>query len=282
MKKVVFGFIMLFLGTLYAQSFIEADKLEKVWSTKDYFNTPESVCYDTDRDVLYVSNVGGLKPWMKDGYGFISKLSTNGTSVKNIWVDGMDAPKGMGIHNDLLYVADIKKLVVIDILEEKVIKRVKIPHAEALNDIAINKKGNVFITDSETNRVYRYVNDEVTVLIENMDFKRPNGLYCIGDTVLLATGTDIIALNEETGTYKMFLQGTGGVDGIDMVTDDTFIYSHWSGKLFLHTIGEEPQLILHYTSKDYNIADICYIKNKKQVFLPTFFTNTVECHRVLD
>ncbi|MCG8699592.1 MAG: hypothetical protein MI922_16170 [Bacteroidales bacterium] len=280
--RIIVGILIIITGCLHAQNSVEQNKIEKVWVTKDFFNTPESVCYDESRDVLYVSNVGGRKPWMKDGYGFISCLSTDGTMIDKMWVDGMDAPKGMGIYRDLLYVADLNKLLIIDIEDEKVIKRVKIPHAKALNDVAINDYGEVFISEFKANRVYRYKDGNVSVLLENIDFPSPNGLFCIGDSVLLATGKDIVIINHETGAYNMFLTQTGRVDGVSRISEDTFLYSHWTGKLFLHTVGEEQWLILSYSSSNYNIADICYVKEKNMVYIPTFFNNTVECHKLLE
>ena len=47
-----------------------------VW-TLDGLETPESVLFDEERDVLYVSNVGG-EPTVKDGNGYISRVSPDG------------------------------------------------------------------------------------------------------------------------------------------------------------------------------------------------------------
>ena len=90
------------------------EKLEFLWESKDDLRVPESVCYDDARNKIYVSNIDG-KPSEKDGNGFISMLTTEGDIMNLKWVDGLDAPKGMGIHKGSLFVADIDNLRIIDL-----------------------------------------------------------------------------------------------------------------------------------------------------------------------
>ena len=46
--------------------------------------TCESVLYDEKNDVLYVSNIDGA-PDAKDGNGFISKISLDGSVIQQSW-----------------------------------------------------------------------------------------------------------------------------------------------------------------------------------------------------
>ena len=53
--------------------------VQKLWETPAQLKTPESVPYEPNENVLFVSNIDG-KPDEKDGQGFISKVSPiNGT-----------------------------------------------------------------------------------------------------------------------------------------------------------------------------------------------------------
>ncbi len=106
----------LLLLTLSLLLFIPAksQKLVEVWRTGPVLKTPESVYYDEDRDVLYVSNING-DPTGKTGDGFISKLNLDGSVKEMKWVTGLDAPKGMAVFDGKLYVSDIQNLVVINI-----------------------------------------------------------------------------------------------------------------------------------------------------------------------
>ena len=65
------------------------------WETDPTLTTCESVLYDQERDVLYVSNING-QPDGKDGNGFISKLNLDGKVTELEWVKGLNAPKGLG------------------------------------------------------------------------------------------------------------------------------------------------------------------------------------------
>lgn len=57
-------------------NFSNAQGLEKVWQTTAELKTPESVLYDQERDVIYVSNING-DPAQKDGNGKLKKGAKN-------------------------------------------------------------------------------------------------------------------------------------------------------------------------------------------------------------
>ena len=92
---------------------------QESWSAEG-LKAPESALLDEARGVLYVSNVNG-NPTDKDGNGYISKLSPDGTVTQAEWVTGLDAPKGLALHDSTLYVSDIDKLVAIDVGSGKIV-----------------------------------------------------------------------------------------------------------------------------------------------------------------
>ena len=59
--------------TADAESLKAPITLQLKWETDTLLTTCESVLYDQDQDVLYVSNINGA-PDGKDGNGFISKV----------------------------------------------------------------------------------------------------------------------------------------------------------------------------------------------------------------
>ena len=139
--------IVLVLCALISCSQARQFDVEERWATERVLKTPESILYDEARDVLYVSNING-SPMGKDGNGFISKLSTGGEILDLEWVTGLNAPKGAGIAGGTLYVTDIDELVEIDIEAGVVVQRYAAPGAIFLNDLAVDRKGNVYISDS--------------------------------------------------------------------------------------------------------------------------------------
>src|SRR6188472_3198199 len=76
---------------------------EEAWTTTG-LDTPESVLFDGSRDILYVANIAG-DPVAKDGNGYLSILDLDGTIRTEKWVTGLDAPKGLHLDSDTLYVS---------------------------------------------------------------------------------------------------------------------------------------------------------------------------------
>ena len=128
-----------------------------MWETPTNLKNPESVAYAPKQNVLFVSNVNG-KPDQKDQNGFISKVSpSNGSIIDLNWVTGLNAPKGIAISNDgsKLYVSDITDLVQIDTANGKIIKRFNAPGSSFLNDVVSDNKGNIYVSDTITNTLYK-------------------------------------------------------------------------------------------------------------------------------
>jgi len=116
--------------------------------------TPESVLYVPEEDIYLVSNVNGPATAV-DGNGFISKISPDGKVLELKWIDGgkpgtkLDAPKGLAIAGDVLYVADIKWVRLFDRKTGKPIGNVGVGGATFLNDVSPNTNGKgVWISDS--------------------------------------------------------------------------------------------------------------------------------------
>ena len=71
-------------------------------------------------NVLYVSNITD-HPFNKDGTGYLSKIGLDGTVIEQKWIDKLNAPKGLTISKDKLYIADVDELVEVDIATAKAV-----------------------------------------------------------------------------------------------------------------------------------------------------------------
>ena len=134
----------------------ESDQVQKLWEAPAQLKTPESVLYEPIENVLFVSSIDG-KPDEKDGQGFVSKVSpAEGSILELSWVVGLNAPKGMGVSGDnsKLYVSDITDLVEIDIASGQIINRHSAPESAFLNDVASDKQGNIFVSDTTGTKMY--------------------------------------------------------------------------------------------------------------------------------
>ena len=118
--KYYFGAFLILLS-VFAQA--QKHTLKQLWQTDSIVAIPESVLPDAKSGMLYISliNVG---PWDADGKGGIARLNSDGTGYDSSWITGLNAPKGMAISRNRLYVADISEVVVIDMANKKIEKKI--------------------------------------------------------------------------------------------------------------------------------------------------------------
>jgi sugar lactone lactonase YvrE len=118
------------------------------------FSTPESVLWDAAQGVWFVSNING-NPSMKDGNGFVSRLTADGSVDSLHFIQSgkngvtLNAPKGLTLVGDTLWVADIDAVRAFDSHSGKPVATVEIgKKAHFLNDIAAGPDGTLYITDT--------------------------------------------------------------------------------------------------------------------------------------
>src|SRR5436190_11080348 len=156
MKKILLpGIVVLMSSTLFAQH-----SLEKIWQTDSVtLRNPESALYDSKSNSLYVSNMGA---------GTIVRIGADGKVIKNDWVTGLTSNKGSALFNGLLYTAETAAVAVIDVDKATIVKRIPIEGAQMLNDVAVDSKGIIYVTDTRSGKVYRIEADKPAVYLENM------------------------------------------------------------------------------------------------------------------
>jgi sugar lactone lactonase YvrE len=274
MKRKIFSLsaIMLFGLTVSAQH-----KLVKKWETPNNINMPESVLHDPKSGLLYVSIMGNSSD-AKDGIGGIGILDANGKAVDLEWITGLNAPKGLAIHRDLLYIADITDVVIVNIAQRKVIHKIPVEGAVFLNDVTVSDKGVVYISDSRTKRIHQLQNNKVTVYLENIE--GVNGLKSIGDELYIAGGgKGMIKADGKKNLTKVATLPQGG-DGIEPVGNGDFIYSSWPGYIYYVFADGRFELLLDTHLEKINTADIGYDPVKRVIYVPTFFKKSVMAYQL--
>jgi hypothetical protein len=254
----------------------QEQKLELLWQTDSILAIPECVLPDTKSKTLYVSLING-SPWEADGRGGVGRLSMDGKKFDSLWITGLSAPKGMGIHGNRLYVADISELVIIDIAKGKIEKKLAIDSAKGLNDVTITDQGIVYVSDSRTAKIWRVENDAATLYLDSM--RGVNGLKAIGEELVIASGRSFIKANAKKEISKIAELPQGG-DGIEPVGNGDFIVTAWGGYIFyVHADGRVDTLLDTHLEKR-NTADIGYDPAQRIVYVPTFFAKTVAAYRL--
>jgi len=256
--------------------------LEEVWSTDTVFRVPESVCYDPVRKVIYVSNIDG-DPSTVDGNGFISKLQPDGTLIELEWIKDLNAPKGMGIFKNFLYVTDISRVLVINVEESKVVEGYDIPGASFLNDLTIDENGMVYVSDSDESKIYLIRNGEIETWMEGSPLNGPNGLYAENNQIMVASTGDqqVKKIDRESRMVTIVTSEIGNGDGIVKDLMGNYVVSDWSGRIFYVLPEGEKTLLIDTRDQHINSADIDLIVDENLLLVPTFLDNRVMAYRLM-
>ncbi len=276
MKK--FNYTLLLLVLLISTG-LSAQKLEKIWEISDGLKTPESVIYNQDNNLIYVANING-QPAEKDGNGFISVLTADGKMKKAEWVTGLNAPKGMAIFKNKLYVSDIDELVEIDIEKAAIVARYNAPGSIFLNDVTVTANGTVFASDNRAVKIYILNDNKLSVWKESDPFKNPNGLFAEGEKLYVGD-VNIYEVDLKTKATKVLIEDAGGVDGLDKNAKGEFVFSNWPGRFFIQRNGKTIKLH-DSVEQEINTADIDFAIKLNLVLVPTFFNNKIVAYRIVD
>lgn len=212
------------------------------------FKFPESVAYDPQVKVLYVSEFGSeLKPTEKDGKGRISMVSLEGKILEERFLptgsDVLHKPKGIWVKGNRLWVTDIDVVWVFD-LKSRQGHKVGLPGIQFANDPAV--RGNVlFVSDNRADRLYRVEpadfldkGDPKVTLVFSGKSVNPNGLYPAKDGSLLMVG--FMSAEQPRGIYalgtggeiKTLVKDVGRLDGLFEMDDGSLLVTEWnSGSL---------------------------------------------------
>jgi len=264
-------------------------QLELVWETLG-FNNPESVIYDPSNDVLFVSNVNG-SPTEKDGNGYISKVLLDGTILSKKWVIGLNAPKGLAIYEDTLYVADIDTLVAIDIASGTISNSYQVDDAKFLNDVAANNDGRIFVTDMVLNRIHCLCDGQFNIWLESPQLENPNGLHAEGDHLILAAwgvmtegfATEVPGHLKSISISDKSITSLGGapignLDGVESDGKDGYYVTDWmDGKLYQINKAGEATLLLEL---EQGMADHEVILEKNLIILPMMNNDKVLAYKI--
>jgi hypothetical protein len=279
MKKVfmVFGFMVMFILLKNNNVRAQNHQLVEKWHTDSVLKVPESVLYDAENKVLYTSNIGGA-PAGKNGKGSIGKVGLDGKIIAVEWVTGLNGPKGLGKFKNTLYAADVDEVVAIDIKAGKIINHFPVAGAQFLNDITVDAKGAVYVSDSKLGKIHKIENGNVSIYAE--DINGVNGLLAVGNDLYVLASGSLWKFTADKQRNKIAEGMDGSTDGVEMVKENEFIVSCWAGAVYyVKTDGSKEQL-LDTRDKKINSADIGYDNKARIVYVPTFFRNSIVAYEL--
>ncbi len=283
MKKIVLGCLLLIVGCSENKS----SDLKKEWvSSKNKLSIPESAVFDKKSKAIYVSNVNSIKssnPWV-DNNGYISKLNIKGDVLKLKWVGKLQAPKGLAIYKNYLFVSDLNQVVKIDIANGKIVNRFLAPKGiNKLNDITCSPiKKACFVSDSGTKKVFEVSVDGKFKLIydrEKSSNAEQNGLFLDGNFLIMQGEVGKLkSLNLNTKKVSIISNNLGiAIDGITKYKNRGYLVSTWSGGVyFINKTGDSKKIL----GDKFNTADISYSNVLDLLLVPNFSHNII-AYRVL-
>lgn len=259
-------------------------KMNYKWAVKDNIKTPESVYYEPDLKLIFVSNIDG-DGVKKDGQGHLSILARNGKVLNSKWITGLNAPKGMRSYQGTLWVTDIDELVEIDLSRGKILNKYKVAGAKFLNDIGISGDGEVYVSDTLTSKIHYLKNGVMETFIEGDELESPNGLFVRGEDLYVAAWgltTDwstkisgrLYKINLKTKKISYISKKPlGQLDGLEMDEDGNFLVSDWVAGI-VYKIKPDGDTSTFFKGKA-GLADIGWIPNSKTLLIPYMNDNEI-------
>jgi sugar lactone lactonase YvrE len=257
---------------------------------------PKSVLWDADQDAYFVSNINGESA-IPNKNGFLSKIGPDGKVIALKFVDGskkeseLNAPKGLAIIGDILYVADLNVVRKFDRRSGKARGAIKVPNSVFLNDLSASPNGKtLYVSDSAVtfkagnfagtggDAIYaiNVKKGSVAVLISDPALHWPSGLFADKDGVwVVALGANhLFHVDQQGGAGPATKLPKGGLDGIVRLADGSFLISSWEASAIYRGLsrGEFKEVISGIPSP----ADIGLDTKRNTLLIPIFQKSAVQ------
>lgn len=207
---------------------------------------PRAIIYDAAADVYLVSNING-NPLEEDENGFVSRVSPDGEVLELEWIPSagstplIDAPKGMAIRGDTVFITDIECVRIADRETGEIYETRCLDDVTSLSGIDVAEEGSFFLSDSgyelvdgasvpsSSDAVYRLTfreNQLGGTLARGTDLNHPTGIAVGSRGIFVATaGGDLLRFTPG-GEQTTILSNPAQVfEGIVFVAGGGFAYA---------------------------------------------------------
>ena len=245
---------------------------------QNLLNNPEGVVYDLSNNSYLISNYGDGKIIRIDSLG-----------QQSIFNEDCNSLAGMHLVGDTLFALDYQGdhpgLVALSLSTADTLFTLYIEGMNYLNDIISDSSGNLYITDSFANKIFKVRMEDLNYSVfvdsglntpDGIMFDEENNRLLVNNSVQSSNGPiESVNLNDSTMT-TLIETGIMGLDGI--TTDDqgyTYISSWDSDTVYRYdeNFSQPPEVIADgYTAP----GDIYFNSEDNILVVPDFFTNSVD------
>lgn len=282
----VLVFSLLFQSVTYA--------IERIHQFSEGLDSPESTYVDDKSGYVYVSNVVG-SGIEEDGVGWINRIDQATNKVDLKWIDGLNAPKGLRVHEGVLWVADFNTVRRFNLETKEALAPILIKDATFLNDIAIDSKtGVAYVSDTFLMRVLKIEDETVSVAVQNTGKlgEHTNGLLVRDGILYMANWgsgihddftSDVLGTIQKWDlsqpTFK-YVDGPkiGNLDGIEIDNDGTIYVSDWIGGKVYKIAPDGTQTLIIEGLK--GAADLGLSQTRNRLWVPRMSENLVDVYQL--
>ena len=270
----------------------ESGMFRKVGETPN-LHGPESARYDRDLDVWFVANING-EPLGKDNNGYISRLRPDGAPYALKFIEGgkkgvtLNAPKGLAINGDTLWVADIDVARAFNKRTGALIANVS-TRAKFLNGATVGPDGAVYMTDTGIlfgpkgvshpgpDQVFRITRGGAKSVLASPKLEGPNGITWDPRqrrfVIVSFLGKGIYGWKPGDKDVESIGTGPGQQDGVVFLPDGRLLVTSWTdSSLFVLENGQAKKV----AGKVPSPADIDVEPKDSRVAVPLLMENRVE------
>ncbi len=280
-----------FLASAVSVSGAHALQIKNLKGPQSFLATPSGETY-------FISNING-EPTEKDNNGFITKLDKDGKLIELEFIRGgrgeteLHAPKGMAIVGNILYVVDIDTLRGFDIDSGRPLASISITAdpvgvaTTGLTDVAYDGHGTLYISDTDTNTIYRVDianhSHAISLLARDDRLAGPRGLAVhprTGHLIAVSWNQGSIIDIAPDGVIEVLVSNSffswrfTNLDGVDFDTwGSMYVSDFTAGKVWRVTPDENFKVIAEYLPTP---ADISVDKINHLILVPYIYGNAAE------
>ena len=281
------------LGAGLCLAILPCDALAQITVTN--LQSPYSFVSSSSGKEYFISSVNG-DPEAADNNGFITKLDASGKMLNLKFIQGgtdgvtLNAPKGMAVVGQTLYVADLDTLRAFDTVSGKTIGAIPISPAPGqapvgLTDVAYDGTGVLYCSDQHANRIYRVElsSRKVMLLVADPALAGPAGLAVHPKSgELIAVSWDkgkIFAITPEGAVSEMFSNGFfssrfTNLRGVDFDRwGNMYVSDFTTGKVWRMTWDRRFQVIAEYLPSP---GDLGIDRTNNLILVPYEFAHAAE------